>query len=102
MTGYYAQILFGNTNTTLHISLFIPLLTSETIYCCPAAANCLRHHLPRNIATIDDISPTSPYIFVEAWEEASQEVGGTPGQANLQAPQGASAPSQPVPSIQQI
>ena len=50
---------------------------------------------------IDDIWPTSLYSFVEAWEE-TQEVGGTPGQANL-SPQEEDSVSPPVsPSTKQI
>ena len=50
---------------------------------------------------MDNILPTSPYSFVEAWEE-TQEVGGTSGQANLQAPQEDSVSLPASPSTQQI
>ena len=51
-------------------------------------------------STIDNISPTILYSFVEAWEE-TQEVGGTSDQANLQAPQEDSVSSPASPSTQQ-
>ena len=73
----------------------------EISHHCPAATSCLRRPSPKQVSIIDDIAPTNPYNFVEAWEE-TQEVGGTAGLANLQAPQEDSVPIPASPSAQQI
>ena len=114
MTGYYTQRQFGKLMLTayalLPVSTQRPTIswrlspqeeekqrTTATAQQLPTMS---RRSSPNEV-TIDAISPTSPYSFVQdAWEE-TQEVGGTSGQANLPGEEDSVLPPA-CPSNQQI